>query len=155
MLSNRLDDLYCLLRRVLYFLSGKRRFKVQVNTHPWAWFVPLGEPVETFVPLDSASDGALGVDLEVTPSFGLTEATASKFVGKFVAILRQSYPQARFTLSRWQGADAWATHTFVIEDADGEQEKALLTKLEHFHQVFLLGAQVVHNRRHPDRPCSL
>ena len=153
--SDWLHDLYYFLRRACYFLLGKRQLKVRVNTHPWAWFVPLGAPVQTFIPLESAPAGSLGLDLEITPSFGMNEAAAHRFVRRFVATLRHLHPQASFMAVSWQGKDAWDTHTFAMENADGEKEKALLGKLEHLHQTFLLAAQMIHNQRHPDRPCNV
>ena len=118
--------LFYLLRRAGYFLLRKRQFKVRVNTHPWAWSVPLGEPVE--LP---------GIDLEFTEAFGMTEAGAMKFVGG----LRNLFPQGIFTAARWQGEEPWTTRTFEIENAGGQKENAFLTQLEQTQQDFLLAAQ--------------
>ncbi len=124
---------FYLLRRAWYFLLGKRQFKVRVNTHPWAWSFPLDEPIE--LP---------GSDLEVTETFGMTEAGAMKFV----AGLRDLFPEAAFTAASWQGEEPWDTRTFEIANATGTAETAFLTRLEQTQQDLLLTAQNAYLAHH-------
>lgn len=115
--------LYALLRRILYFLLGQRRFKVWVNTHPWAWFVPEGDSIN----LPSIHE-------EITDAFYLSEPG----IKKAIAILRANFPQARFTPASWQSENAWNTRTFTLEKFEAEGSAAFLAQIEQAHQEILL-----------------
>ena len=112
----------------------KSKLQVRVNTHPWAWFIPMSTPVD--LP---------GIDLELTDSFRLQEPG----IQRAVAILRENFPQASFTPASWQGDNAWDTRTFEMADADTEEGKAFLALIEQAHQGILLSAQSAYNRLHP------
>lgn len=135
-----LSRLYYSLRRTLYFLLGQRRFKVWVNTHPWAWFVPEGEVVHS--PL---------INEEITDAFWLSESG----VRNAFAILRANFPQASFSAAAWQGDNAWNTRTFTLEKFEAAGSAAFLAEIEQAHQEILLSAQRAFNQFHPDRPCHL
>lgn len=132
--------LYSLLRRFLYFLLGQRHFKVWVNTHSWAWFVPEGDSINLPV-----------IHEEITDAFYLSESG----IQKAVAILRANFPQAKFTPASWQSENAWNTRTFTMEKFETEGSAAFLAQIEQAHQEILLSAQSAFNERHPDRPCYL
>jgi hypothetical protein len=132
--------LYSLLRRALYFLLGQRRFKVWVNTHPWAWFVPEGDSINLPV-----------INEEITDAFYLSASG----IQNAVAILRANFPQGKFTPTNWQSESAWNTRTFTMERFEAEGSAAFLAQIEQAHQEILLSAQSAFNQRHPDRSCHL
>ncbi len=95
-----------LSRLLSRFLPPK--LKPLVNTHPYAWYILTG-------------------DLQQLPTLELESANVTWFkepaILILVKILRQEFPDVRFTPAFWKGASIWDTQTFQVENGPPNQEQ--------------------------------
>ena len=99
------------------------KLKLLVNTHPYAWYI-------------------LTSDLQQLPTLQLESANVTWFkepaILILVNILRQEFPDVRFTPASWKGASIWDTQTFQVENGPPNQEqKVLLSSVERVQQEIL------------------